>query len=96
MDKYLDRLDAELDKDEADLASTPIPVCDNARHLVCYPYSLANLHKVAAELGIKRCWFHKNHYDIPLRRRKEIEEQCMKADSREIVQIIRGVWDKGE
>jgi hypothetical protein len=43
--------------------------CDNMRHLVCVPYSIDNLHKMAKELNINRCWFHANasypHYDIP-------------------------------
>jgi len=34
---------------------------DKHRHLVCLPYSIANLHAAAAALGIKRCWFHKDH-----------------------------------
>ena len=40
--------------------TTPVPLtyyCDSMRHLVCVPYSTANLHRMAEELGIKRCWF---------------------------------------
>lgn len=40
-------------------------LCDKQRHLVCIPYSKANLHAMAQTLGIKRCWFHRDHYDIP-------------------------------
>lgn len=46
------------------------------RHLICEPYSIENLHKMADDLNIKRCWFHKtkySHYDIPKRRIKEIQ-----------------------
>jgi hypothetical protein len=50
--------------------------CDSHRHLVCIPYSIKNLHQMAAELGIKRCWFHKDHYDIPKRRIAEITNRC--------------------
>jgi hypothetical protein len=32
--------------------------CDNKRHLVL-SYSIENLHKMAEDLNIKRCWFHK-------------------------------------
>lgn len=41
------------------------------RHLICVPYTIANLHQMAKELGIKRCWFHAGrhpHYDMPKRR----------------------------
>jgi hypothetical protein len=64
-------------------------VCDSARHLVCLPYSITNLHRMARSLRIKPCWFHRDHYDIPLRRMNEITEQCRVVSSREILGIIR-------
>lgn len=63
--------------------------CDTKRHLVCKPYSIQNLHIMAEILGIKRCWFHKNHYDIPKRRIKEISEKCILVDSKEIIKNDR-------
>ena len=63
-------------------------LCDNKRHLVCKPYSRQNLHAMAEELGIKRCWFHKHHYDIPKRRIAEIHSKCTVVSIREIVRII--------
>lgn len=67
--------------------------CDEGRHLVCVPYSVENLHRMADELGIKRCWFHNGsyaHYDIPKRRRAEIESKCTVVSGREILAICRG------
>lgn len=64
-------------------------ICDNKRHLICVPYSIENLHKMAEELDIKRCWFHKNHYDIPAKRIKEIQDQCTVVSPKIIIQIIR-------
>ncbi len=61
---------------------------DGFRHLVCLPYSVVNLHTMAALLGIKRCWFHGDHYDIPKRRMKEIEARCEKVRPREILAVI--------
>ena len=58
------------------------------RHLVCEPYSIPNLHLMASELNIKKCWFHKNHYDIPKRRIEEITSKCTLVNSQEIVRII--------
>ena len=43
---------------------------------------------MAEDLNIKKCWFHKNHYDIPKKRIKEIQEKCTIITSREIVEII--------
>ena len=66
---------------------------DNKRHLICVPYSIDNLHRMAEELDIKRCWFHKNHYDIPKHRIDEIESKCTIVSSKTIVNIINGVID---
>lgn len=64
--------------------------CDDRRHLVCLPYSRENLHLMAEKLNIKRCWFHQDHYDIPLRRISEIRSMCTVVPSREILRIIKG------
>jgi hypothetical protein len=58
--------------------------------LVCVPYSVENLHQMAEELDIKRCWFHRNHYDIPKKRIDEITAKCELVSSKMIVQIIKG------
>lgn len=63
--------------------------CDDNRHLVCKPYSIENLHKMAEYLGIKKCWFHKNHYDIPKKRIIEIQSKCEVVTDREILGIIK-------
>lgn len=68
--------------------------CDDARHLVCTPYSIDNLHTMAATLNIKRCWFHSSasyaHYDIPKKRIAEIQSKCQVVSSRIILQIVKG------
>lgn len=63
------------------------PICDDAGHLICLPYSIENLHLIAAELNIKRCWFHKDHYDIPKRRIAEIKAKCYVTTPKNIVLI---------
>lgn len=63
-------------------------LCDKSRHLVCIPFSIENLHQMALDLGIKRCWFHKNHYDIPKRRIEEITSKCQVVSSKDIINII--------
>lgn len=65
--------------------------CDNQRHLVCVPYSVSNLHRMAKELGIKRCWYHATqfpHYDIPKRRIEEIQAKCQVVRQRVILDIV--------
>jgi len=72
--------------------------CDEHRHLVCVPYSEENLHEMARELGIKRCWFHSRvrflHYDIPKRRIEEITARCTVVSSRDILSIIKGTYSR--
>jgi FMN phosphatase YigB (HAD superfamily) len=68
---------------------------DGARHLICIPYSVDNLHEMARQLSVKTCWFHKDHYDIPKRRISEIEAKCRIISSREIVRIINEPLDLG-
>lgn len=63
--------------------------CDEMRHLVCVPYSIENLHAMANDLDIKKCWFHKGHYDIPKKRIAEIQAKCEVISPREILRIIR-------
>lgn len=63
-------------------------ICDKYRHLICVPYSVENLHQMADKLGIKRHWFHKNHYDIPLKRVGEITSLCEVVRTRDIIKII--------
>lgn len=63
-------------------------ICDNKRHLICLPYSFENLHLMAKELNIKKCWFHNSHYDIPKKRLTEIMNKCKVVSSKEIVRII--------
>ena len=67
-------------------------ICDSHRHLVCLPYSIENLHKMAVEMNIKVCWFHKDHYDIPKKRIAEIESKCRIVTTKEIVGIVRGIY----
>lgn len=66
-----------------------IYLTDKKRHLICLPYSIDNLHTMADKLGIKRCWFHKNHYDIPVRRRQEIESKCIIISTKALARIIK-------
>ena len=62
--------------------------CDNNRHLVCKPYSIDNLHKMAEQFGIKRCWLHKDHYDITKRSVDEIKGLCEVVSSKDIAKIV--------
>jgi len=46
---------------------------------------------MGTELGIKKCWFHKNHYDIPIKRIGEIKNKCIFVSARDIVRIINNL-----
>lgn len=68
-------------------------ICDDARHLICIPYSIENLHRMAVDLNIHKCWYHSKsmmpHYDIPKRRIEEIKAKCEVVSSKRITQIIK-------
>ena len=67
---------------------------DGKRHLICDPYSVENLHRMAEDLNIKRCWYHSGklaHYDIPKRRILEINARCELVSSKEIIRIIKNL-----
>lgn len=88
--------------DASDPVSAPVVLtyyCDPMRHLVCWPYSLEGLHRMAEDLGVKRCWFHNSpghaHYDIPKRRVAEISGRCQVVSPRVILAIIKGQWGPG-
>jgi hypothetical protein len=72
--------------------------CDDQRHLVCVPYSIENLHKMAEDLGIKRCWFHnkpdREHYDIPKKRIEEIKNKCNVVPPLTILSIMKGTFNE--
>lgn len=63
-------------------------------HLICVPYSIENLHRMAVDLGIHRCWFHKDHYDIPIRRTFEIMLKCQIIPERVLFHIVRNPYVK--
>lgn len=69
--------------------------CDTNRHLVCYPYSVANLHKMAEDLDLKRSWYHSSakykHYDVPKRRIDEITDKCTIVSTKTIIGICKGM-----
>lgn len=72
-------------------------VCDGQRHLVCLPYSIGNLHRMAVELEIGRHWFHGGrnpHYDIPARRIDEIKSRCRVVSTWHIVAVIKGAINR--
>lgn len=65
---------------------------DGKRHLICEPYSVIALHRMANELNIHSCWYHGGrfpHYDIPKMRRAEITARCTLISSRELLAIIK-------
>lgn len=46
---------------------------------------------MAEQLNLKRCWFHKTHYDMPKRRIEELTSRCKVVSAKEVVQIIKGI-----
>jgi hypothetical protein len=76
------------DKDEEPLRY----LCDENRHLICLPFSLENMKRMAFELELKRKCLSKvpgkRFYRIPLGRLDEIMHQCEVVAAWEILEII--------
>jgi len=67
-------------------------ICDDSRHLICIPYSIENLHQMAEDLHIKRCWYHSGkhpHYDIPKKMVESVKKRCLVNTSKELLSIIK-------
>lgn len=68
---------------------------DRMRHIICVPYTIANLHRMAERLEIKRCWYHRHfwfpHYDSPKKRLDEIlvRDDVIEVTARELVEICK-------
>jgi hypothetical protein len=65
---------------------------DIFRHLICIPYSVENLHKMAKNLKISRSWYESKpypHYDIPKRRLIEIQEKTKIIKSTVLLKMIK-------
>lgn len=68
-------------------------ICDDQRHIICVPYTIANLHAMARHLGINRCWYHSSsrypHYDMPKRRIDELKQMCTLVSPGELLNVIK-------
>jgi hypothetical protein len=65
---------------------------DRMRHLICVPYTVENLHAMAQDLGIKKCWYHSKpypHYDIPKKRIDEIHSKVEVISPRELLRLMK-------
>ena len=49
---------------------------DGRKNVICIPYSIENLHKMADDLGMKKKYFKKDHYEIPDDMVSEVEDKC--------------------
>jgi hypothetical protein len=62
-------------------------ICDSNRHMVCQPFSVDNLHRMAASLHIDRTWFFDDYYLIPGNRVQEMMALCEVRSPAEVAQI---------
>ena len=85
----------EYKRQKTEFAQSLRYLCDSQRHLICEPYTFANLHIMAEDLGLGKHWFHKDHYDIPVKRIDDITSKCEVVSPKEIVRIIKEA-NKGE
>lgn len=75
--------------------------CDKYRHLVCVPFSIENLHKMAEDLNIGKHFFEVSklgfaHYDIPKMRVEQIMAKCEVVSQKDILRIIKGEFNNND
>lgn len=74
------------------------PVCDRHGRLVCVPFSIENLHRVARRLHVKKQWFSGPrrfpHYRVPISLMIEVRVRCEVASTRRVVEIIRSTYPR--
>lgn len=71
--------------------------CDNAFRIVCRPYTIHNLHKMAEELDMPMHRFHTtvnisqpySFYTMPMERQKEIMKKCTVVTMKELFLITQ-------
>ncbi len=53
--------------------------------------SIAELHEFAQRIGVKRCWYHKGHYDLrPYQREAAFAAGAFEVTARELVSRMCG------
>jgi hypothetical protein len=62
------------------------------KHLICVPYSIENLHKMAEKFGIGKSLFKINHYSLSKFNESAIErisKKCRIISTSNIIEVIR-------
>ena len=64
---------------------------DGHRNVICVPYSIENLHKMADDLGIKRSWFKEDHYEIPDSYYPQFEDKCERVTTPTLFKTVKNM-----
>lgn len=65
---------------------------DERNNVIVVPNSPENMRKMANELGLKRTWLKKDHYQIPYNMfTEELLEKCNKVSSITLFRTLHGI-----
>lgn len=65
---------------------------DERNNVICVPNSPENMRKMANELGLKKTWLKKDHYQIPDDVFVEnISDKCSKVSSTTLFRALHGI-----
>lgn len=67
-------------------------ITDGVGNVICLPYSVENLHKMADDLGIKKTWYRDGHYKVPKEIAEDLEEKCDKVTTTTLFRTVRNVY----
>lgn len=69
-----------------------IYITDGVGNVICLPYSVENLHKMADDLGIAKRWYRNGHYNVPKEIADGLEEKCDKVTTTTLFRTVRNVY----
>lgn len=69
-----------------------IYITDGVGNVICLPYSVENLHKMADDLGIAKRWYRDGHYKVPKEIADDLEEKCDKVTTTTLFRTVRNVY----
>lgn len=64
---------------------------DGRRNLICVPYSIENMKKMADELGIKKTWLKKDRFVIPEDYFEVVETKCNIVSTQTLFRTLKGI-----
>jgi len=64
---------------------------DGKENIICHPYSIENMKRMASELGIKSSWFKKDTFVVPKEFLETNEDKLDKVSSQTLFRTLKNM-----